>query len=93
MFDYTIETNKNIDEAILSLEQNLKEEKFGILWQFDIKEKLQEKGLDFDQVRIPQSHDCRRDFSEFPIPDDHTTVGAKICADTICFHSEHGAYR
>jgi uncharacterized protein (DUF302 family) len=47
MFDYTVQTPKSIDEAIASLEQNLKEEKFGILWMFDIKEKLNEKGLEF----------------------------------------------
>ncbi|WP_066396609.1 DUF302 domain-containing protein [Neobacillus mesonae] len=47
MFDYTVSTNKNMDEAIQSLEEYLKEEKFGVLWRFDIKEKLQEKGLDF----------------------------------------------
>ncbi|MGJ7922568.1 DUF302 domain-containing protein [Neobacillus sp. LXY-4] len=47
MFDYTVSTNKNIEEAIKSLEDKLKEEKFGVLWMFDIKEKLQEKGLEF----------------------------------------------
>jgi uncharacterized protein (DUF302 family) len=47
MFDYTVHTSKSINEAIASLEQNLKEEKFGVLWMFDIKEKLNEKGLDF----------------------------------------------
>ena len=47
MFDYSVVTDKNIEEAIQSLEESLKEEKFGVLWKFDIKEKLQEKGLDF----------------------------------------------
>jgi len=49
MFDYTIETDKNMDEAIKDLETTLKEEKFGVLWTFDIKEKLQEKGLEFEK--------------------------------------------
>jgi uncharacterized protein (DUF302 family) len=49
MFDYTIETEKNMDEAIKDLEASLKEEKFGVLWTFDIKEKLQEKGLEFEK--------------------------------------------
>jgi uncharacterized protein (DUF302 family) len=49
MFDYTVETNKSMDEAIKSLEENLKSEKFGILWMFDIKEKLHEKGLEFNK--------------------------------------------
>ncbi|MFQ3543944.1 DUF302 domain-containing protein [Halobacillus rhizosphaerae] len=49
MFHYTVETNKSMDEAVRSLEERLKEEKFGVLWQFDIKNKLQEKGFDFNQ--------------------------------------------
>jgi uncharacterized protein (DUF302 family) len=47
MFDYTVITDKSIDVAIHSLEESLKQEKFGVLWIFDIKEKLQEKGLEF----------------------------------------------
>jgi uncharacterized protein (DUF302 family) len=49
MFDYTVQTQKSIDEAIASIEQNLKAEKFGVLWMFDIKEKLNEKGLEFNE--------------------------------------------
>lgn len=44
MFDYTIGTDKNMEEAIQRLEKNLKQENFGVLWKFDIKKKLQEKG-------------------------------------------------
>jgi uncharacterized protein (DUF302 family) len=47
MFDYTVHTSKSINEAIASLEQNLQDEKFGVLWMFDIREKLNEKGLGF----------------------------------------------
>ncbi|MCQ6557760.1 DUF302 domain-containing protein [Paenibacillus mendelii] len=43
---YTVETVQSVDEAILALEGNLKEEGFGILWQMDIPSKLQEKGVD-----------------------------------------------
>ncbi|MGG1552320.1 DUF302 domain-containing protein [Paenibacillus ferrarius] len=49
MFHYTVETNQSIEEAIASLENNLKEEKFGVLWHLDMQEKLREKGVDFDQ--------------------------------------------
>lgn len=48
MFHYTVNTSKSVDEAISSLEQNLKEEKFGVLWQFSIQDKLNEKGIEFD---------------------------------------------
>ncbi|MGD6801751.1 DUF302 domain-containing protein [Rossellomorea vietnamensis] len=49
MFDYTLTTPKTIDEAVNSLEASLKEEQFGVLWTFDIKDKLQEKGLEFEK--------------------------------------------
>ncbi|NHC43366.1 DUF302 domain-containing protein [Bacillus sp. MM2020_1] len=49
MFDYTVVTDKNMEEAIQSIQESLEEEKFGVLWKFDIKEKLQEKGLDFQK--------------------------------------------
>ncbi len=48
MFHYTVKTDLSIEKATEKLQGNLKEEQFGVLWQFDIKDKLQEKGLDFD---------------------------------------------
>ncbi|HSJ39188.1 MAG TPA: DUF302 domain-containing protein [Planococcus sp. (in: firmicutes)] len=48
MFDYTVETSKSKDEAVRDLEANLKEEKFGVLWNFDLTATLKEKGTDFD---------------------------------------------
>ncbi|MCC0567106.1 DUF302 domain-containing protein [Brevibacillus borstelensis] len=45
-FHYTVTTDKSIEEAINSLEQNLKEHKFGILWQLDLPEKLKDKGVE-----------------------------------------------
>lgn len=68
MFHYTVETSKNLEEAIQSLEESLKEEKFGILWQFDIKDKLQEKGLDFNQpyrvLEVCNPHEAERVLSQ-----------------------------
>jgi uncharacterized protein (DUF302 family) len=53
MFHYTVETTNTIEDTISKLEANLKEEQFGILWQFDIQAKLMEKGLDFqDEYRV-----------------------------------------
>jgi len=49
MFHYTVETNQSIEEAMVTLEEKLKEEKFGVLWHFDIKDTLQNKGFEFDQ--------------------------------------------
>lgn len=46
---YEKNTNKNLNDAIKSLEINLKEQGFGILWQLNFKDKLQEKGLEFKE--------------------------------------------
>ncbi len=48
MFHYTVETNKSMEDAIQSLEENLKEEKFGVQWKFDIKETLSQKGYELE---------------------------------------------
>ncbi|MBB5172307.1 DUF302 domain-containing protein [Texcoconibacillus texcoconensis] len=49
MFHYTVETTNDIQETIESLKVNLQEEKFGVLWELSITDKLQEKGVDFDK--------------------------------------------
>lgn len=49
MFHYTVETDQTIKQAMESLENSLQEQKFGVLWQFDIQDTLQKKGFDFDQ--------------------------------------------
>jgi uncharacterized protein (DUF302 family) len=68
MFDYTVETNKSINQAVESLQESLKEEKFSVLWTFDIKEKLQEKGLEFDQnykvLEVCNPHEAQRILNE-----------------------------
>ncbi|MBB6734441.1 DUF302 domain-containing protein [Cohnella zeiphila] len=48
MFHYTAETAKTPEQAIEALTENLKAEKFGVLWQLDLKEKLHEKGVELD---------------------------------------------
>ena len=68
MFHYTVETSQSIDEAISSLEESLKEEGFGVLWQFDIQQKLQEKGLHFNQsyrvLEVCNPHEAKQVLSE-----------------------------
>nr|WP_300003344.1 DUF302 domain-containing protein [Tissierella sp.] len=40
-------TDKTLEEAIESLKANLKENSFGVLWELNFKDKLEEKGLEF----------------------------------------------
>ncbi|KKB33544.1 DUF302 domain-containing protein [Bacillus thermotolerans] len=48
-FHFTVETNKSLEESIQTLEDSLKKESFGVLWTFDIKEKLEEKGFGLEE--------------------------------------------
>ncbi|WP_096439790.1 DUF302 domain-containing protein [Alteribacter populi] len=47
-FDFTVKTDKHPEQVLSDLESTLKEEEFGVLWSFNVKEKLDEKGLGFD---------------------------------------------
>lgn len=49
MFHYNIKIDKSTQQAIELLKDNLKEEQFGVLWEFDVQKKLQAKGLEFNQ--------------------------------------------
>lgn len=47
-FDFTVETSKEINEVVNRLKDTLMEDEFGVLWDFDLTAKLQEKGMDFN---------------------------------------------
>lgn len=68
MFHYTVESNKTIDQAIDSVEAALKEEKFGVLWKFNIREKLKEKGVDLEKdfivLEVCNPHEAKRVLSD-----------------------------
>lgn len=48
MFKYSVSTTKSPEEAIAALEASLKEQKFGVLWNLDVKKQLNSKGLETD---------------------------------------------
>jgi len=45
---YELTTSKSFDEAVTSITKSLEEQKFGVLWKLNFKDKLKEKGIDFD---------------------------------------------
>jgi len=45
---YEVKVQKSFDEAVESLKKKLAENKFGVLWELNFKDKLKENGLDFD---------------------------------------------
>lgn len=44
---YELVTGKSFDEAVASITKSLEEQKFGVLWRLNFKDKLKEKGIDF----------------------------------------------
>jgi len=45
---YEIQLNKSFGDVVDKLKASLSEEGFGVLWELNFKDKLKEKGLDFD---------------------------------------------
>lgn len=46
---YERKVNKKFDETVESLKRSLADNKFGVLWELNFKDKLKEKGLDFNK--------------------------------------------
>ena len=46
---YEVKTSKTFSTAVEDLKKSLSENKFGVLWELNFKDKLEEKGLDFHQ--------------------------------------------
>lgn len=44
---YEKTTDKNLVDAFESLKENLQKNSFGVLWELNFKDKLEEKGLEF----------------------------------------------
>lgn len=47
--NYKVKTEKTFPEALESIKASLSERGFGVLWELNFKEKLQEKGLAFER--------------------------------------------
>ena len=46
---FETKTNKDFETAVTDLKKSLAENSFGVLWEMNFKDKLQEKGLDFNK--------------------------------------------
>ncbi len=46
---YAQTTTKEFSQALTDFKDNLSQRKFGVLWELNFKDKLQEKGQDFDK--------------------------------------------
>lgn len=48
MFDYTVKTDQTLEAVVEKLKTTLKEEEFGVLWDFNLSETFEEKGQAID---------------------------------------------
>ncbi len=46
---YERKVNKQFEEAVESIKNSLAKNKFGVLWELNFKDKLKEKGLEFNK--------------------------------------------
>lgn len=46
---YKVQTDKSFEKVIEDLKMSLSTHHFGVLWELDFKEKLKEKGLEFNK--------------------------------------------
>lgn len=44
MFDYTVQSDRTVEDVIDRLGEALKDEAFGVLWDFDLSDTLEKKG-------------------------------------------------
>jgi uncharacterized protein (DUF302 family) len=70
-FHYSVVSDKTVDEAVLALENSLKENRFGVLWQLDLSAKLQEKGVDYQTpfrvLEVCNPHAAKKVLTQNPL--------------------------
>lgn len=52
MFDYTVETKDNVQAVVDKLQLKLKENNFGVLHIYNLKEIFKSKGIEFSEYQI-----------------------------------------
>ncbi len=89
-FNYSVVTEKTVDEAVQALESSLKENKFGVLWQLDLPAKLQEKGVDFNTpfrvLEVCNPHEAKRVLTKNPL------VGYFLPCKVVVYEQEGKTY-
>lgn len=86
MFDYTIETKLNVQEAVNRLQAKLKENSFGVLHIYNLKEIFKSKGIEFGEYQILSV--CNPSFAKQSL-DINLKVGALLPCK-ISVYSEQG---
>ena len=75
MLDYTIETKLGVQEAVDKLQAKLKENNFGVLHIYNLKEIFKSKGIEFSEYQILSV--CNPKFAKEAL-DTNLKVGALL---------------
>ena len=85
---YELKTNKTFDEAVESVVNALSELKFGVLWKLNFKDKLKEKGVDFDHnyiiMEVCNPHKAKEVLTQ------HLDVGYFLPCKVVVYESDEG---
>lgn len=87
---YEIKTNKSFNDAVKSLKDSLSKNNFGVLWELNFKDKLKEKGLEFDHnFKILEV--CNPKQAK-EILDKHLEVGYFLPCKMVIYDKDNSVY-
>lgn len=89
--DYTVETKKNFEEAVSSLEEKTQEKGFRVLYIHDVQQTLKEKGIEREPFKILEI--CNAKFAS-QILEKEETIGLFLpCKINVYKKVEKQSYR
>ncbi|HEY8910610.1 MAG TPA: DUF302 domain-containing protein [Desulfosporosinus sp.] len=89
-FNYEVKTTKPFLTAVEDLKKTISENKFGVLWELNFKDKLQEKGLDF-QKNFMVLEVCNPKQAK-EVLDRHIEVGYFLPCKMVVYEKEDSVY-
>lgn len=89
-FIYEVKTSKTFTTAVEDLKKSLVINNFGVLWELNFKEKLAEKGLDFQQ-NFKVLEVCNPKQAK-EVLDRHIEVGYFLPCKMVVYEKENSVY-
>lgn len=87
---YELQTNKTFEGAIVDLKDSLEKNNFGVLWELNFKDKLMEKGLDFEHnFKILEVCNPKKAKEVLDI---HLEVGYFLPCKMVVYEKENSVY-
>lgn len=87
---YEVKTSKTFSTAVEDLKKSLSENKFGVLWELNFKDKLEEKGLDFHQ-NFKVLEVCNPNQAK-EVLDRHIEVGYFLPCKMVVYEKENNVF-